>query len=307
MTLPSPTRHLRVLEPLPGIHAYYDGRVPGHAFAPEPNWVDEGAIALGIATYAIVAGAEALVYDTHVSPAHGAAIRAHLESLGVRHIRVVLSHWHLDHVAGSAAFADCEIIANRRTADHLSRRRVAIEAGTESGPPAINPLILPNRLFSGRMVLSVGATPVELIEATIHSDDATVLWLPGTRVLLAGDTVEDCVTYVGAPEDFATHLADLDRLMALGPSHVLPDHGDPGVIAAGGYGPDLIAATQSYIRWLMRLEAEPGLAAVPMAEAIAEDLARGTLRFFDAYEAVHAENIARALAHFGHPAPRRHG
>lgn len=302
MTTASLTRHLRILEPRPGVFAYYDGRVPGHSFADGPNWVDDGALALGIATYAIVEGTEALVYDTHVSPEHGRAIRAHLEGLRVGHIRVVYSHWHLDHVAGSAAFADCEIIANRRTADHLARRRPAIEAGTESGPPAINPLILPTRRFSGRMTLHVGATRVELIEANIHSDDATVLWLPGSRTLLAGDTVEDCVTYVDASEDFTTHLADLDRLAALGPLRILPDHGDPGVIAAGGYGPDLIAATQTYIRWLMRLGAEPGLAETPLATAIAGDLVRGTLRLHPAYEAVHRENIARTLAHFGHPA-----
>lgn len=300
MPAASLTRHLRILQPRPGIFAYYDGRVPGHAYAPEPNWVDEGALALGIATYAIVEGAEALVYDTHVSPDHGRAIRAHLEALGVRRMRVVLSHWHLDHVAGTEAFADCEVIANRRTADHLAARRAAIEAGTESGPPAINPLILPTRVFSGAMTLDLGGMRVELIEANIHSDDATVLWLPEAQTLLAGDTVEDCVTYVGAPEDFATHLADLDRLAALGPLHVLPDHGDPEVIAAGGYGPGILAATCAYIRWLMRLGAEPGLATTPMATAIADDLASGTLRHFAAYEAVHRQNIARTLAVFGH-------
>ena len=31
---------------------------------------------------------------------------------GVRRFTVVLSHWHLDHVAGTEAFADCQIIAN---------------------------------------------------------------------------------------------------------------------------------------------------------------------------------------------------
>ena len=61
------TQHLRVIEPYPGILAFYDGRVPGHRFAPEPNWVDDGALSLGIASYAIVSGDEALIYDTHVS------------------------------------------------------------------------------------------------------------------------------------------------------------------------------------------------------------------------------------------------
>ena len=42
------TGHMRVLRPHPAIFAFYDGRVPGYRFAEEPNWVDEGALALGI-------------------------------------------------------------------------------------------------------------------------------------------------------------------------------------------------------------------------------------------------------------------
>jgi cyclase len=42
--------HLRVLEPADGVLAFYDGRVPGHRFAQGSNWVDEGAISLGIAS-----------------------------------------------------------------------------------------------------------------------------------------------------------------------------------------------------------------------------------------------------------------
>ena len=81
---PTAPQHLRILQPHPGIWAYYDGRVAGHRFLAGPNWVDDGASSLGIASYAIVEGDQALVYDTHVSQAHGAAIRSHLEGLGVR-------------------------------------------------------------------------------------------------------------------------------------------------------------------------------------------------------------------------------
>jgi cyclase len=62
--------HLRVLHPNAGILAFYDGRVEGHRFAPEGNWVDDGALSLGIASYALIDGEEALIYDTHVSVDH---------------------------------------------------------------------------------------------------------------------------------------------------------------------------------------------------------------------------------------------
>lgn len=297
------TKHLRVMEPAAGILAFYDGRVAGHRFAPHDNWVDDGALSLGIASYAVIGGDEALVYDTQVSVPRAEVIRRVLADRGVRHVRVVLSHWHLDHVAGTAAFKDCEVIANRRTRAHLEERQSAIEAGTDHGLPAICPLILPDVLFSGQMRLRVGSRPVTLIEANIHSDDATVLWLPDVRVLIAGDVVEDCATYVGAPADFATHQADLARLLALAPGTVLPCHGDPEVIAAGGYGAELLSATSRYIGWLRRLQHQPDLADTPLADVIAVDLAAGTLRWFEPYEAIHSQNIARSLSHFAGIAP----
>src|SRR5262249_6848221 len=136
---------LRVLRPAVGVYAFYDGRVEGERFADGPNWVDDGALSLGIAGYAVVSGVSALVYDTPVSVAHARRIRAVLEADGARTFTVVLSHWHLDHVAGTAAFDDCEVIACERTADILESSRAAIENGSLEGPPAIDPLVLPTR------------------------------------------------------------------------------------------------------------------------------------------------------------------
>ncbi|MBI1218770.1 MAG: MBL fold metallo-hydrolase [Rhodobacteraceae bacterium] len=290
------TRHLRVLRPAPGVFAFYDGRVEGHRFAPGPNWVDDGALSLGVASYAILSGDHALVYDTHVSRAHAALIRATLAAEGARRFTVVLSHWHLDHVAGTAEFADCEVIANVRTAAHLATRKAAIEAGTDHGLPAIDPLILPTRSFDGTLTLDIGGREVRLITANIHSDDATLLWLPDAGILLAGDTVEDTVTYVGAPQDFATHLTDLGRLAGLNPRVILPNHGAPDRIAEARYGPELIAATADYIRFLMRLKDDPAAADLPLATVIADALASGALTMFAPYEGVHRQNVARVLA-----------
>ena len=286
------TPALRVIEAQAGILAFWQGR-DGTRFADDPNWVDDGALSLGIASYALIAGDRAIVYDTHVSPAHGRAIRAELQRRGIRQISVVLSHWHLDHVAGTEAFADCEIIANPRTLAHLQAHKTGIEDGSFHGLPAINPLILPDRIFDGRMVVDLGGEQVELLTAIIHSDDATVIWLPERRVLLAGDTVEDCVTWVSEPENFAAHLADLARLASLQPEWVLPNHGSPEMIAIGGYGPGLLTATADYIRRLQRSGGDPGLR---MAEAMVPHLENGTLRWFDPYQAVHAQNLARVAA-----------
>lgn len=288
--------HLRVLEPAAGVIAFYDGRVPGYRFEAGPNWVDEGAISLGIASYAVVDGEEALVYDTHVSVAHGRFVRAALEAAGVRRITVLLSHWHLDHIAGSEAFADCELLAGVRTGELLFENREEIESGALEGPPAIAPLLLPTRTIAAASEFTVGTRRLQLIPVNIHSDDAVVVWDPEARLLLAGDTVEDTVTFVDEPWGLEAHLKDLDRLLALAPKHVLPNHGDPDVIAVGGYRPGLISATQDYIRFLRRCEAEPELREVPLPEVIAAAIEAGDLVYFEPYENVHRENVATVLA-----------
>lgn len=284
--------HMRVLAPSENVLAFYDGRVDGYRFADGANWVDDGALSLGIASYAILSGDNALVYDTHVSIAHATFIRRTLQERGVRNITVVLSHWHLDHIAGNAVFADCEIIANVRTAAHLARHKAALEAGLLEGLPEIAPLIMPSRTFDGQMTVTVGRLQVELKTFDIHSDDATVLWLASERLLLAGDTLEDTITYVAEPHGFARHLDDLERMRALAPLRMLPNHGAPDRIAAGGYAVDFIDATQHYIRALQDIAREPEPRGEALQNVIAAPLASGAVSYFPAYEAVHARNVA---------------
>ena len=93
----------------------------------------------------------------------------------------------------------------------------------------------------------------------IHSDDAAVVWMPEQGVLLAGDTMEDTVTYVAEPDGLDAHLVDLERLWRLDPDRILPNHGDPEIIAGGGYAKGLVRATQDYIRVLQRCRSEPQL------------------------------------------------
>jgi cyclase len=275
---------LRILHPHPGIIAFYDGRVPGYRFDIRPNWVDDGALSLGIASYALTHGRQALVYDTGTTLAHGQAIAAHLASIGITDICVILSHWHKDHVAGTQAFGDVPVIANALTAQHLAHHKAKIEAGHDW--PPISPLILPTDTFDGTTTLTLGPRTIHLIHVNIHSDDETVLWLPDDQILFAGDTLEDPITYVCEPENFSVHLTDLDRLAALNPAHILPCHGDADIIARGGYGPALVPATQHYIRTLMTAPD------TPLADILAPFA--HTVHWFAPYEAVHAANIKAA-------------
>lgn len=279
---------MRIHEPFPGVLAFYEGR-DGTRHAEGANWVDDGAVSLGIASYAILSGDQALVYDCHLSPDRAQIIRDTLAARGAKRFTVILSHWHIDHVAGTEPFADCEIIANPRTLAHLTREKAALETGTYAGPPAISPLILPNRIFDDRLVLDLDGETVELLTFDIHSDDGTVLWLPKRGILLAGDTLEDCVTWVSEPEALPRHLPELARLAGLEAKAILPNHGAEAVIAKGGYGPGLISATSAYVTGLIAGTLSPDL-----ATAIAEPLKAGDIQFFAAYQDVHTRNLAKA-------------
>ncbi|ESX23803.1 MBL fold metallo-hydrolase [Mesorhizobium sp. LSJC264A00] len=293
MTKPPLGSTMRLVRPAPNVLGFYDGRVDGvRAWSDEPNWLDDGAYALGICTYAIVDGSQALVYDTHISLPHARFIRQTLEDMGATSIRVVLSHWHDDHLAGNEVFQDCEIIANTLTASALANNRAEIE----SGVPPINPLVLPNRTFEGSLDLTVGSIAVELRQVEIHSHDGTVLFMAGIGLLLAGDTLEDPITFVSEADRLAQHLVDLERMSGWPIDRILPNHGSLEAIERGGYDKGLIAATQAYVQKLLRCRNEPDLAKQDLKTCGADMFATGAVEYFALYEPVHRQNVEAVLA-----------
>jgi glyoxylase-like metal-dependent hydrolase (beta-lactamase superfamily II) len=266
---------MRLLAPTEGILAFYDGR-EGERDLDEPNWLDDGALTLGIASYAIVDGGHALVYDSHLSVDRARWIR---EQLDATRITVVLSHRHIDHIAGTEAFADCDVLAGPLTAKLLGEQREAIEAAT----PPVKPLVLP----TGEVppTLQVGATTVQALAFDIHAADHTLLWLPQRRILLAADAIEDQITFVAEPDRIEAHLRELDRLEALDPKIILPAHGDPDVIAAGGYSAGIIEATRVYLKALLAGDRRP------LDEILEDPLRNGWIHPHPPYEAVHEHNL----------------
>jgi len=286
------TSTLRVLEPAPNIVAFYDGRIANtRLYSEETNWLDNGAYSLGVASYVVYDGNEALVFDTHISIAHGYAIRQELENRGVTSFRVVLSHYHHDHVAGNEAFKDCEIIASRKTEQALLEN----QQDFATGAPSIDPLVMPTTIFEGEKTLHVGDIEITLRPLEIHSFDGLVLYLPKTRILLAADTLEDTVTYVDEPQRLGVHLTELDRLSTWDIATILPSHGDPDRIASGGYEDTFIKATRDYVAKLLHCPEDAKLGAQTLREFVAADIESGALIYFDAYEQVHRDNVKAVL------------
>jgi glyoxylase-like metal-dependent hydrolase (beta-lactamase superfamily II) len=66
---------------------------------------------------------------------------------------------------------------------------------------------MPTLTFEGQMKLYVGDIEVQLRQVNIHSQDSTQLYLPEDKLLLAGDTLEDSLTYMIEIENLATHVS----------------------------------------------------------------------------------------------------
>jgi len=235
----------------------------------------EAGAAVGNAGFARLDDGTSLVVDCGFTPAAARDLRAAAEELAGPAGRLVVTHGDLDHYGGADAFADVPILASETTAATIAEngpgriaglqaemdaylaeleqqgapdweleqgRRIAAEIPTMRLAP-------PSETFTGERNLGA-ARAIECGAAHTASD--AVVWLPGPRVLFAGDLVgvdnHLNLTRGHLPEAW---LAILDRLLALGPECVVGGHGPPA-------GPEAIETCRAYIETLLALAAEPG-------------------------------------------------
>jgi len=300
---------IRVMRINDHVVAFYDGRpAEGSVDLSKATWADHGANYVGVATFAVHDGDEALVYDTYPSVEQARFVRNWLEQAGIRHFTVANSHWHLDHVGGNAVYADSTVIATEKTREQLAKHQASIENGTLQGLPAIAPVNLPDIAISTPITVSVGRYSVELRPVNVHSDDGLVAYLPQDRILLAGDTLEDTLTFIAAPQSLPEQYRNLAAMKQWGATHILPNHGDPTVIARGGYSPALIDMTRTYIRRMAEHAHDADFGTQPIERFIPEALADGTASLWWAYREAHRENLQKVagwykekpLPNFGH-------
>jgi hypothetical protein len=100
------------------------------------------------------------------------------------------------------------------------------------------------------------------------------------------------VTYISEPEHTATHIWELARMATWPIRRILPNHGDPERIAAGGYEKSLIDANRGYLERLLDPEESVRAADMSLEQFVADDLASGAILYFEPYEPVHRENLA---------------
>lgn len=291
LTLSSPTMSVTALND--HLLYFFDGRdsTPGARYSKEWNWKDDAAMKLGVGTYVIHKGDQALVFDTFTTPEQAQAVRGYLDQMGIKHVTVTLSHWHLDHVGGLAAWKDVEIVSTTKTRDALVSQKDSIEAGTLWGPPAIKPLIIPTKTFDDHYEFTIGDIKVDARNINIHSKDTEVLYLPADRILLSGDALEDELTYMVEIDGLPDHVRNLRAMREWDVTTFYPNHGDPQKIRGGGYDKTFIDATSAYITAMLAHSHDKNFLSLPMEDFVGESVAKGWVHQFEPYRDVHAQNL----------------
>ena len=178
-------------------------------------------------------------FDASLSTRTASRFRAEMEARFERPTRaLVLTHAHLDHILGMAAFADVPVYAaesGRPRWEHFvalewDERTLAGYASVFPSLPEELPtahLRLPTDWFSDELVLGAGDDALVIHRTGGHTVDSSSVVVGVEQVVIAGDLVQARRRpYFGEPDtDFSAWIDTLRRWEALDVGAVCPGHG----------------------------------------------------------------------------------
>ncbi len=244
-----------------------------------------------------------MVVDTQATPTAAQDVVRRIREVTDKPIKyVVLSHYHAVRVLGAAAYGAEQIIASD------SCRAMIAERGQEDwdsefgrmprlfkDPESIEGLTWPTLTFHKRMSVYLGKRRVDILHVgRSHTAGDVVIWVPDSKVLFSGDSVE----YKAACYCGDAHLEDwpgtLDNILALGPQQLVPGRGDaltsPEMVREG------IALTRDFLTTLYDSVSASAARGLPLKEAFDRCRAVMDPKFgsFAIHEHVLPFNVARA-------------
>lgn len=174
----------------------------------------------GYTTIFIVTSDGVIVGDPNGN-ARAAALKTAIQNVTAQPVKyVVYSHHDADHNTGAAVFKD--------TATFISHANAKDRIAARNDPNSP----VPDRTFTDRMTLRLGATELDLrYVGRNHSDSSLVLLYPARRILWAVDFVGVNTLPFGtrAEDDYiAEWIESLRTVEAMDFDTVVPGHGNPG-------------------------------------------------------------------------------
>ena len=186
--------------------------------------------------------------------------------------QVIVTHYHADHVYGLQAFKaiGATITAHRggQAYLHSETARLRLEASRDELAPWIDEkthLVPADRWIDAPTRFTLGGVDFVLQPAgPAHTPEDLVVFLPQSRVLIAGDIVfRGRIPFVGQA-DSGRWLEALDRLIGFDASLIVPGHGPVSTDAQAD-----LRLTRDYLQYLRKDMGESARNLEPFEEAYA--------------------------------------
>jgi len=171
-----------------------------------------------------------VMIDTPQKPSEAFRWRKEIQTFGDIAYIINTDH-HADHAIGNYYF-DADIIMHENTAKKLDagRFRDWVRLIEPQAEPVTEHYFVkkPMFTFSEKMSLRIGEDIFELMHVRSHTEDETLIYMPGKKVLFAGDTV--CANVIPSLRDSypLEWLEALQKIEELDVEVVVPGHGEIG-------------------------------------------------------------------------------
>ncbi|HWS76459.1 MAG TPA: MBL fold metallo-hydrolase, partial [Quisquiliibacterium sp.] len=195
-----------------------------------------------------------VVFDALGSPALGAELLAQIRRITPLPVRrVIVSHYHADHVYGLQPFRDAgaEIWAHRKVREYLATEAPAarLEERRQSLAPWVDArtsVVPPDRYLDGDTGFRLGGLGFRVLAvAPAHTAEDLMLLVEEEGVLFAGDLMfAGRVPFVG-DADSRSWLDSVRRLVEMKPRVLVGGHGPASTDAARD-----LALTRDYLAYL---------------------------------------------------------
>lgn len=247
-TAPSPTT---VTGPATLIHSELKQLAPNcHAFLQRE---EPGQSNISVSNYGVVAGPSSLLaIDAGGGPQHSRNFLAAIRPLGKPIDRLVITHWHPDHVHGMSVFPPgLEVVAHAETRGQIASLPQTTPAHWQTNAAWGQPgdqlkMTVPNVTFTDRMSVYYGDTQVDFWwPGRCHTSGDVIVQLPRERIVFLGDIAFFNVTPLNGSGYVEDWIRVCDRLIA-DPTieTIVPGHGPVG-------GKRELAEMRDYLRLLL--------------------------------------------------------
>ena len=240
MPLVKVTDDLYYVEGLPGMATEFEGFVSNAGF--------------------VVTGQGVVVFDALGSPSLAWKLRQRIKEVTDEPVvKVVVSHYHADHVYGLQVFKDegasiiapveaWEYLESAVAAERLEERRFSLDPWVNENTR----LIPPDEVVDADVTFTLGDKEFRIFYlGKAHSDGDVAMLVMPDRVLFSGDLIfEGRVPFVGNA-DTRGWLQSLENMQTEGLFALIPGHGP-----AASKPNDAITLTRDYLRFLREVMGE---------------------------------------------------